>query len=48
VSWDEVQGALETGDAARLSFEMTDVVARIREHGDLFAPVLALRQELRW
>jgi bifunctional non-homologous end joining protein LigD len=46
VQWDEVVGALDAGDAAALTFEMGAVLERVREHGDLFAPVLSLRQEL--
>jgi bifunctional non-homologous end joining protein LigD len=47
VTWEEVGGALETGDAGRLTFEMHAVLDRVAAHGDLFAAVLAERQELR-
>lgn len=40
VTWDEVEGALAQRDAARLTFEAGDVLARVERHGDLFAPVL--------
>ena len=40
--WEEV----EEGDADALVFETDDVLARVEEHGDLFAPVAELRQEL--
>jgi bifunctional non-homologous end joining protein LigD len=43
VTWDEVEAA---ADGAPLSFEAVDVLARIDEHGDLFAPALTLEQEL--
>jgi bifunctional non-homologous end joining protein LigD len=46
LSWDEVEGALGRDDPGRLVFEATDVLARIGAHGDLFAPVLELKQEL--
>src|SRR6202050_4784785 len=46
VSWEEVQGALDCGDPATLSFEAGEVLDRVAEHGDLFAPVLSLVQEL--
>jgi bifunctional non-homologous end joining protein LigD len=46
VSWDEVQDALDAGEAEGLRFEMADVVERVDRLGDLFAPVLELRQEL--
>jgi bifunctional non-homologous end joining protein LigD len=40
--WEEV----EAGDADALVFEAEDVLARFDEHGDLFAPVEELEQEL--
>jgi len=46
VSWDEVEAAAERGDADLLSFEAEDVLERVDRQGDLFAPVLELRQEL--
>jgi bifunctional non-homologous end joining protein LigD len=42
LAWDEV----EAGDADALVFEADDVLARVEEHGDLFAPVAELEQEL--
>jgi bifunctional non-homologous end joining protein LigD len=47
VTWEEVELAVDAGDAAALVFEMGDVLDRVAEHGDLFAPVLATRQALR-
>ena len=46
VTWDEVEHAAESGDAASLVFEAGDVLERIEQHGDLFAPVLELKQKL--
>jgi NTP pyrophosphatase (non-canonical NTP hydrolase) len=46
VTWGEVAGAVDRGDPAALRFEMGDVLERVGEHGDLFAPVLTLRQEI--
>ncbi|HXW59193.1 MAG TPA: DNA ligase D [Solirubrobacteraceae bacterium] len=46
VTWDEVQSALRSGDPNELSFEAGEVLARVAEHGDLFAPVLSLAQRL--
>ena len=46
ITWDEVEYAAENEDAASLVFETTDVLERIEEHGDLFAPVLELKQKL--
>ncbi len=46
VRWEEVRAALSSGDPATLAFSATDVLARVAEEGDLFAPVLSLVQEL--
>jgi bifunctional non-homologous end joining protein LigD len=45
--WDEVEAAVDGGDAGALVFEMGDVLERVAEDGDLFAPVLTQRQPLR-
>jgi bifunctional non-homologous end joining protein LigD len=44
VTWDEVEAGAAGDD--ELIFEAEDVLARIKEHGDLFAPVLELEQSL--
>jgi len=41
VSWDEI-----ADDSLDLVFETGDVLERVEEHGDLFAPVLDLKQKL--
>ena len=46
VQWDEVARAAEDQDAELLRFESQEVVKRLEEDGDLFAPVVELRQEL--
>jgi bifunctional non-homologous end joining protein LigD len=46
VTWDEVARCREAGDERMLTFEVDEVLARADEHGDLFAPVLSLKQEL--
>jgi bifunctional non-homologous end joining protein LigD len=46
VAWEEVEEALRRGSAKRLRFEHTQVLERVDRDGDLFAPVLALTQEL--
>jgi bifunctional non-homologous end joining protein LigD len=46
LDWEEVRAARSAGDAAQLSFEAEEVLARVAEHGDLFGPVLSLVQEL--
>lgn len=44
VAWPEVEAAA-AGDA-ELVFEAADVLDRVAEHGDLFAPVLSVHQQL--
>jgi bifunctional non-homologous end joining protein LigD len=44
--WEEVEGTAESGEAEELRFEAGEVLRRVDEHGDLFAPVLELEQEL--
>lgn len=46
VLWDEVEAAWERRDAEKLAFESDEVLRRVKEHGDLFAPVLELKQRL--
>jgi len=46
ITWEEVEQAVKKDDAGSLVFETTDVLKRIDKHGDLFAPVLELKQEL--
>ena len=46
VTWEEVEAVAESGDGSTLVFEASDVLERIEEHGDLFAPVLELKQKL--
>ena len=46
VTWDEVQTCRDTQDAAPLAFHPVQVLDRVREHGDLFAEVVSLRQPL--
>jgi bifunctional non-homologous end joining protein LigD len=43
VTWDEVAGADTASD---LRFETADVLARVQEHGDLWANVLTVEQQL--
>jgi len=44
--WSEVEAVADSGDGSPLVFEAGDVLERVEEHGDLFAPVLELEQEL--
>ena len=46
VTWEEVEQALKKKDAGRLVFEAKDVLARVQKMGDLFEPVLKLKQKL--
>jgi bifunctional non-homologous end joining protein LigD len=40
VAWDEVERLAADGKSERLRFLPHDVLARVAEHGDLFAPLL--------
>ena len=46
VTWDEVEAVLRSREPDELSFTSDEVLARVAEHGDCFAPVLSLQQEL--
>jgi bifunctional non-homologous end joining protein LigD len=46
VTWEEVEGALKKKDADRLTFTSDEVLKRVAKAGDLFAPVLTLKQKL--
>jgi bifunctional non-homologous end joining protein LigD len=46
VTWEEVEKAAEGGDGSKLVFETDAVLKRVEKHGDLFAPVLELKQKL--
>lgn len=46
VTWDEVERALKKKDVSLLVFESHQVLERVEKTGDLFAPVLKLKQKL--
>ena len=46
VAWDEVEAASRRRSGKVLTFEHDEVLKRVERDGDLFAPVLALRQAL--
>jgi bifunctional non-homologous end joining protein LigD len=46
VTWEEVAGALKKKDGKRLTFDTEAVLKRVTRMGDLFAPVLSLKQKL--
>jgi bifunctional non-homologous end joining protein LigD len=46
LTWKEVEKLADDGDPDSVRFEARAVLKRIKNHGDLFAPVLELQQEL--
>ncbi len=46
LEWAEVERALKRKDAGSLVFEARQVLARLERNGDLFEPVLKLRQRM--
>jgi len=46
VTWDEVEQALKKKNADMLVFEAGQVIARVEKMGDLFQPLLTLKQKL--
>jgi bifunctional non-homologous end joining protein LigD len=46
LEWGEVEGVLSRRDPETLSFTSDEVLARVAERGDLFAPVVELVQEI--
>jgi bifunctional non-homologous end joining protein LigD len=46
LSWDEVEQAADSGKPDGLYFEAGELLERVEDRGDLFAPVLELKQKL--
>jgi bifunctional non-homologous end joining protein LigD len=46
VTWDEVRACHASGDPDSLVFDSAQVIERVADQGDLFAPVLSLVQEI--
>ncbi len=46
VKWSEVENCLKTSDPSLLSFTSDEVLERAKKHGDLFEPVLSLKQKM--
>jgi bifunctional non-homologous end joining protein LigD len=46
VTWEEVEDCLREGDPQLLTFAQDKTLERVEEFGDLFAPVLKLKQKL--
>jgi bifunctional non-homologous end joining protein LigD len=44
--WDEVAGLADDGDPESVRFLASELLERVERHGDLFAPVLELKQKL--
>jgi bifunctional non-homologous end joining protein LigD len=44
--WEEVEAVVDSRDPDDLVFSSADVLERVAEHGDLFAPVAELEQSL--
>src|SRR5262249_44348366 len=46
VTWEELTKAVKTGDTGALFFDPEAALKRLKRRGDLFAPVLKLKQKL--
>jgi bifunctional non-homologous end joining protein LigD len=46
ITWEEVEQTLKKKDPQRLVFEAADVLKRVEKMGDLFEPLLKLKQKL--
>jgi bifunctional non-homologous end joining protein LigD len=46
VTWSEVRKCVRSGDPQTLVFDSAAVLRRVKRHGDLFAPLLTLKQRL--
>ena len=46
LTWDEVEALVDSGDPESAVFDSDDVLQRVEEHGDLFEPVVTLKQKL--
>jgi bifunctional non-homologous end joining protein LigD len=46
LAWEEVTACRDAGDPELLTFDTADMLARQKRHGDLFAPLLSLKQRL--
>jgi bifunctional non-homologous end joining protein LigD len=46
VTWDEVEAAFDAADPSLLTFDFRQVLARVDEHGDLFAEAATVEQRL--
>jgi bifunctional non-homologous end joining protein LigD len=46
LKWDEVEKLADDGDPESVRFPASEVLKRVKKYGDLFAPVLELKQKL--
>jgi bifunctional non-homologous end joining protein LigD len=46
LTWGEVEALVDSGDPESAVFDSDDVLERVEEHGDLFEPVVTLKQKL--
>jgi len=46
VTWKELSAAIKKGDAGRLYFEPDEVIRRVKKMGDIFQPLLILKQKI--
>ena len=46
LAWEEIDAAVDRGDAAALRFDAAQVLQRVAEHGDRFGPLLTTTQRL--
>jgi bifunctional non-homologous end joining protein LigD len=46
ITWKELKTAISKGDADRLYFEPDEVIRRVKKLGDLFEPVLKMKQKI--
>jgi bifunctional non-homologous end joining protein LigD len=46
ITWNELEKAVKKKNPELLAFTAPDVLKRVQEHGDLFAPVLKIKQKL--
>lgn len=47
VTWEEAEWAVKKKNPAHLVFDPQQVLARVEKHGDLFAPILKMKQRLQ-
>lgn len=46
LKWSEVEAAAKSKDPSKWAFEADEVITRVKKYGDLFAPILKLKQKI--